>query len=85
VGGRWNADEWLASTDPVQGTELCDVEELLYSLEKNFEALGEVAFADRIEQLMFNAFPGTCTGDMWAHQYDQQANQVLVSCMDRAA
>jgi hypothetical protein len=79
VGGRWNADEWLASTDPTSGTELCDVEELLFSLEKNFEALGEVAFADRIEQLMFNAFPGTCTADMWAHQYDQQANQVLVS------
>jgi uncharacterized protein len=79
VGGRWNADEWLASTDPTSGTELCDVEGLLYSLEKNFEALGDVSFADRIEQLMFNAFPGTCTADMWAHQYDQQANQVLVS------
>jgi uncharacterized protein len=83
VGGRWAADEWLASTDPVQGTELCDVEELLYSLEKSFEALGEVAFADRIEQLIYNAFPGTCTADMWAHQYDQQANQVLVSVADR--
>ena len=79
VGARWSADEWLSNTDPTQGTELCDVEELLYSLEKNFEALGEVSFADRIEQLMFNAFPGTCTADMWAHQYDQQANQVLVS------
>jgi hypothetical protein len=83
VGARWSADEWLASTDPIQGTELCGVEELLYSLEKDFEALGEMDFADRIEQLMFNAFPGTCTADMWAHQYDQQANQVLVSVAKR--
>ena len=83
VGARWNADEWLASTDPIQGTELCDVEELLYSLEKSFEAIGEPSFGDRIEQLMFNAFPGTCTADMWAHQYDQQANQVLVSVAKR--
>jgi len=83
VGGRWNADEWLVGNEPTQGTELCDVEELLYSLEKGFEAVGELSFADRIEQLMFNAFPGTCTADMWAHQYDQQANQVLVSVAKR--
>lgn len=83
VGGRWSGDEWLASTDPTQGTELCDVEELLFSLEKGFEICGEVSFADRIEQLIFNSFPGTCAPDMWAHQYDQQANQVLVSVAKR--
>lgn len=79
VGGRWNADEYLAGLSPTQGTELCDITELIYSLEKNFEALGDISFSDRLEQLMFNSFPGTCTGDMWSHQYDQQANQVLVS------
>ena len=83
LGGRWSGDEWLANTDPTQGTELCDIEELLFSLEKDFEILGEVTLADRIEQLIYNTFPGTCTADMWAHQYDQQANQVLVSVADR--
>jgi uncharacterized protein len=83
IGGRWSGDEWLASTDPTQGTELCDIEELLFSLEKGFEILGEAAFADRIEQLIFNSFPGTCMPDMWAHQYDQQSNQVLVSVAHR--
>jgi hypothetical protein len=83
VGGRWSGDEWLANTDPTQGTELCDVEELLFSLEHNFEILGEPAFADRIEQLIYNSFPATCTPDMWAHQYDQQSNQVLVSVAKR--
>ncbi|MFB9261649.1 hypothetical protein ACFFWD_00365 [Bradyrhizobium erythrophlei] len=83
VGGRWAADEWFASRDPVAGTELCAIEELLFSLENNFAVIGDVQFADRIEQLIFNAFPGTCTADMWAHQYDQQANQVLVSVARR--
>ena len=59
--------EWLASTDPTAGTELCDIEELLFCLEGSFAIMGEVQFADRIVQLMFNAFPGTCTADMWAH------------------
>ena len=57
VGGRWSGDEWLANTDPTQGTELCDIEELLFSLEKNFEILGEPAFADRIEQLILQFLP----------------------------
>lgn len=83
VGGRWSGDEWLAGTEPTQGTELCDIEELLFSLEKNFEVLGDSMFADRIEQLIYNSFPGTCMPDMWAHQYDQQANQVLVSVAER--
>lgn len=83
VNGRWNADEFLSGLKPTQGTELCDVTELIYSLVKDFEALGEVAFADRVEKLIFNALPGTCTADMWAHQYDQQANQVLVSDAER--
>jgi DUF1680 family protein len=83
VGGRWSGDEWLANTDPTQGTELCDIEELLFCLEKNFEILGDASFTDRIEQLIYNSFPGTCTPDMWAHQYDQQANQALVSVADR--
>lgn len=83
VGGRWAADEWLASTDPTAGSELCGVEELLYCLENGFAIMGDVRFADRIEQLIFNSFPGTTTADMWAHQYDQQANQVLVSVAKR--
>jgi hypothetical protein len=83
VGGRWAADEFLASTDPVQGTELCDIEELLFCLEESFAVMGDVRFGDRMEQLIFNAFPGTCAADMWAHQYDQQSNQVLVSVAKR--
>ena len=38
--------------------------------------LGDPAFGDRLERIAFNALPGTFTPEMWAHQYDQQANQV---------
>ncbi|MFZ5831486.1 MAG: hypothetical protein ACOY3P_15485 [Planctomycetota bacterium] len=83
VGGRWNGDEYLSGLSPTQGSELCSVTELVYSLLRNFEAVGDLAYADRLETLMFNAVPGTCTGDWWGHQYDQQANQVLVSVAKR--
>ncbi len=34
---------------------------------------------DRLERLAFNALPGTFTDDMWAHQYNQEPNQVECS------
>jgi len=30
-----------------------------------------------LEKIAYNALPAAFTPDMWAHQYDQQANQVL--------
>ncbi|MCX8157431.1 MAG: glycoside hydrolase family 127 protein [Verrucomicrobiae bacterium] len=79
VGGRFGGDEHLAGRHPSQGTELCAIVEYMYSLEKLVEYLGDPALADRLEMLAYNCKPGTCTPDYWAHQYDQQANQVLVS------
>ena len=35
--------------------------------------------ADRIERIAYNAMPATMSADMWSHQYDQQANQVICS------
>lgn len=86
VGGRYAAHEWLPKAEgrrPTHGTELCDVVEYMYSLEHLLEVFGEPDFADRLETLAFNALPGTITADFWAHQYDQQANQVLVSVANR--
>jgi hypothetical protein len=86
VGGRYAAHEFLPAAPgrrPTHGTELCDVVEYMYSLEKLFEIVGDPAFGDRLEELAFNSLPGTCTGDFWAHQYDQQANQVLVTNAQR--
>ncbi|MGB9624018.1 MAG: beta-L-arabinofuranosidase domain-containing protein [Phycisphaerae bacterium] len=83
VAGRFGGDEHLCGRNPTQGTELCAVVEYMFSLEILVEIFGDAAFADRLEMLAYNANPGTCTPDYWAHQYDQQANQVLVSIAKR--
>lgn len=74
--GMFTGDECLAGKNPIQGTELCAVVEFLYSLEHLVAILGESAFGDLLEKIAFNALPATFSPDMWAHQYDQQTNQV---------
>lgn len=84
AAGRFSGDEHLSGKSPDRGTELCSVVEYMYSLEQLYSIFGENSFADRLEALAYNALPGTITPDMWAHQYDQQSNQVLVSNAKRA-
>ena len=77
--GMFSCDEHLAGLNPSQGCELCTVVEYMFSLEQSLAITGNAAFGDRLEKLAFNALPGTMTDDMWAHQYDQQPNQVECS------
>jgi len=83
AGGRFSGDEHLAGKNPGHGSELCSVVEYMYSLEELYAILGDNTLADRLEILAYNSLPGTTTPDMWAHQYDQQSNQVLVSVAKR--
>jgi len=83
AGGRFSGDEHLSGKSPSQGTELCSVVEYMYSLEELYEIFGDNDLADRLELLTYNSLPGTTTPDMWAHQYDQQANQVVASGVKR--
>lgn len=76
--GMFSCDEHLAGLDPSHGTELCTVVETLFSLETTLATFGDPALGDRIEKIAFNALPGTFDDSMWAHQYDQQSNQVQV-------
>jgi DUF1680 family protein len=77
--GMFSCDEHLAGLNPSQGSELCTVVEYMFSLEHSLAITGQAALGDRLEQLAFNALPGTFTDDMWAHQYNQQPNQVECS------
>lgn len=80
VNGMFTSDEHLNGTNPTQGTELCAVTEMMFSLETLLEVYPEdVTLADRLEKIAYNALPGTITDDFGAHQYDQQCNQVLVT------
>lgn len=77
--GMFSCDEHLAGLNPSQGSELCTVVEYMFSLEQSIGILGDPMFGDRLERLAFNALPGAFTADMWAHQYNQQPNQVECS------
>jgi DUF1680 family protein len=77
--GMFSCDEHLAGLDPSQGSELCSVVESMYSLEHSLAIVGDASLGDALERLAFNALPGTFTDDMWAHQYNQEPNQVECS------
>jgi Beta-L-arabinofuranosidase, GH127 middle domain/Beta-L-arabinofuranosidase, GH127 catalytic domain len=77
--GMFSCDEHLAGLDPSQGSELCTVVEYMFSLERSLAITGDPSLGDRLEKLAFNSLPGTFTDDMWAHQYNQEPNQVECS------
>ena len=81
--GIFSCDEHLNGTSPVSGSELCAVGEFMFSLEELMRILGDPFFGDQLEGIAFNALPATFTPDMWAHQYDQQVNQVLATVAER--
>lgn len=83
ASGVFTGDEHYAGKDPNQGTELCAVVDYMYSLEHLARTYGDSAFGDRLEKIAYNALPGTLSEDMWSHQYDQQANQVLCTIAKR--
>lgn len=77
--GMFSCDEHFSGRDATRGTELCTVVEAQFSYEELLALLGDPAFGDRLEKITFNALPATFDPTMWAHQYDQQPNQVLAS------
>ncbi|MBX3000849.1 MAG: glycoside hydrolase family 127 protein [Caldilineaceae bacterium] len=79
VTGVFSGDECLAGLNPSAGTELCAVVEYMYSLEILLSLMEDTEFGDRLEKIAFNALPATFSPDMWAHQYDQQVNQIECS------
>ena len=83
VTGVFTGDECLAGKHPTQGTELCAVVEYAFSLEVLLSLTADPVFGDRLEKIIFNALPATFSPDMWAHQYDQQVNQVECSIKER--
>ncbi len=78
ITGMFSGDEPLHGTDPVQGTELCTVVELMFSLETLVRVTGAVAHADHLERVAYNALPAHVTRDYLARQYFQQPNQVVI-------
>lgn len=74
--GMYGGDEGLHGNNPTQGSELCSTVEMMFSLESILEITGDMAFADYLEKVAFNALPTQITDDFMYKQYFQQANQV---------
>jgi hypothetical protein len=83
AAGIFNGDEHLSGNSPSQGAELCSVVELMFSLQCMIESFGDPVWADLLERITYNSLPATITEDFMAHQYLQQANQVLATVAKR--
>lgn len=83
VHGMFSGDEWLAGREPHHGVETCQVVEYMYTLENLVRIYGAAGHADLLEQTAFNLLAASNDPRMLAHQYHQQANQVLVSVAQR--
>lgn len=82
VSGTFNADECFAGKDPRQGSEVCLIVELMYSLEELSAISGKSKYFEQLERIAFNALPNGLTRDMWAHQYDSQVNAPFIKRSD---
>lgn len=74
--GMYGGDEPLHGNNPVQGIELCSIAEEMYSLETIVRITGDMAFADQLEKITYNALPTQASDDYTSRQYFQAANQV---------
>src|SRR5687768_3372817 len=55
----------------------------MFTLEQLARVMGDGRYGDQLEQVAFNLLPAANDPRMLAHQYHQQANQVLVSFATR--
>lgn len=78
--GIFSADEHLAGQMPSRGTELCVVVEAMWSLALVAQVAPTNSQAtralDALENVAFNALPGSLSDDLWSHPYLQFANSV---------
>ncbi|MGX6604052.1 beta-L-arabinofuranosidase domain-containing protein [Micromonosporaceae bacterium Da 78-11] len=83
VHGVFSGDEWLAGRAATQGVETCQVVELMYTIEQIARIAGDGRYGDYLEEVAYNLLAAANDPHMLAHQYHQQANQVLVSVAQR--
>ena len=74
--GLWAGDEMLQYGSPNRGSELCTAVEMMYSLETMLRISWNVAWADWLERIAYNALPAQIREDFSAKQYYQQTNQI---------
>ena len=77
--GLHSCSEHIKGRDPLDMHETCDVTDHAWALAYVLQATGDARYADRIEQVIFNALPGSITKDFRALQYLSCPNQMVVT------
>ncbi|MBK7406112.1 MAG: glycoside hydrolase family 127 protein [Phycisphaerales bacterium] len=85
-GGMFGADENARPgfTDPRQAIETCGIVEQMLSDEILLSITGDMAWADRCEDVAFNALPAAFTADMGALRYLTAPNQPVSDGLNHA-
>lgn len=79
------ADGLHSCSEHIQGNterdmhETCNITDHAWALAYLLQATGEARYADRIEQVIYNALPGSITKDFRALQYFSCPNQVIAT------
>jgi DUF1680 family protein len=78
-GGMFGGDELCRQgyTDPRQAIETCGMVEMMFSDERLFGITGNTVWADRCEDVAFNALPAALTADFKGLRYLTSPNMVL--------
>ena len=79
VDGVPSSNEYLATRDPLQSHETCDISDFTYSLGYFLMATGDAKYADMIERAIFNAGCGAISKDFKSFQYFSSVNQVIAN------
>jgi hypothetical protein len=77
--GLHSCSEHIHGKDSRAMHETCDITDHTWALASLLQATGQARYADRIEQVIFNALPGAITKDFHALQYFSCPNQVVAA------
>ena len=77
--GLHSCSEHIQGRDARDLHEICDITDHTWALAYLLQATGDARYADRIEQVIFNALPGSITKDFRALQYMSCTNQVVAT------
>jgi len=77
--GLHSCSEHVQGRDARDMHETCDITDYTWALAYLLQATGDASYADRIEQVIFNALPGAITKDFHALQYFSCPNQILAT------
>lgn len=77
IPGLPSSNEDFAGRDPLQGYETCVIGDFSWALGYFLMASGKGEYADRMEKIFYNAFPGSILKDFTGLQYLSAPNQVI--------